>query len=420
MNILRLSYCNMISQPLSTILSLSLLTLGVGMIALLLTVNSHIQEQMQNNVRGIDMVVGAKGSPLQLILSAVYHIDDPTGNVPFHELEELQRNRLVKSAIPLSYGDSFKGYRIVGTDQQYPKLYDANVSEGRFWQEAFEVTVGYKVAQNLNLNVGDTFEGSHGLTEEGETHDEHEYLVVGVLDYTNSVLDQLIITATESIWKMHQHEESSQSNKGMTMANDQSINSEHEHGEHHEETHEEELDITAILVKFRNPMGLVQLPRMINENTSMQAAVPIYEISRLFSLMGVGIDTLRTIALVIMAVSGFSLFINLYNVLRDRQYEMALMRTYGASRWQLVRLVLYEGLLITITGFTLGIISSRIGLILLSELMEAKYHYSFSMLAFGKHESLLLVIALAIGILASLIPSIRVYNLNISKTLADA
>ena len=417
MNIFRLSFRNMTSRPLSTTLSLVLLTLGVGMIALLVQVNRHIQEQMENNVRGIDMVVGAKGSPLQLILSAVYHIDAPTGNISPHEAEELQRNRMVEFGIPLSYGDSYQGYRIVGTNHQYPELYEATVSTGELWQEPFEVTIGATVAQNLDLKMDDTFSGAHGLAEGGEIHDEHAYRVVGILSYTNSVIDQLILTATESVWEVHHHEEDSETSSEEASQDLEAHEDRHE-GEH--DDHEEEQEITAMLIKFRSPIAMIQLPRSVNEDTSMQAAVPVYEISRLFSLMGVGVDTLSTIALVIMAVSGLSVFISLYNALKDRQYEMALMRTYGASSWQLVLLVLQEGLLLTLIGFLLGMLFSRLGLWLISGLMQASYHYVFSGWNWVAEEWWLLITALAIGILASLLPAIRVFRINISKTLANA
>ncbi len=427
MNIFRLSFRNMTSRPLSTTLSLVLLTLGVGMIALLSQVNRHIQEQMQNNVREIDMVVGAKGSPLQLILSAVYHIDAPTGNIALQEAEQLQRNPLVEFGIPLSYGDSYEGYRIVGTNHEYPRLYQANVASGRLWQESFEVAVGATVAKNLNLKIGDTFSGAHGLTEGGESHDEHPYEIVGILAYTNSVLDQLILTATESVWEVHHHEEEHEDSDEAQDEHkdhadehhhDEGHDDEHDHEEH--EAHEEEREITAMLVKFRNPMGVIQLPRRVNEDTNMQAAVPTYEISRLFSLMGVGVDVLSTIALIIMAVSGLSVFISLYNALRDREYEMALMRTYGATRWHLVWLVLQEGLFLVVSGFLLGILLSRLGLWLVSVLMEASYHYEFSGWSWSPEELWLLATVLVIGFLASLIPAIRVFRINISRTLADA
>lgn len=414
----------MTSRPLSTTLSLVLLTLGVGMITLLLQVNRHIEEQMQNNIRGIDMVVGAKGSPLQLILSAVYHIDAPTGNISLKEAEELKRNRLISAGIPLSYGDTYQGYRIVGTNHDYPDLYKATVAEGNFWEASFEVTVGATVAQNLGIKLGDTFAGAHGLVEGGEVHGDHLYRVVGILNFTNSVLDQLILTATESVWEVHEHEDHEEEEESRDEDHEHEDADDHDHeGEHaHEDEHDhdEDKEITAMLVKFRSPMGIIQLPRMVNKDTNMQAAVPSYEISRLFGLMGVGIDTLSAIALIIMIVSGLSVFISLYNALKDRQYEMALMRTYGASRWQLVWLVLQEGLLLTFSGYVLGIIFSRLGLWLVSGLMSASYHYEFAGWSWAPQEGWLLVIALSIGLLASLIPAIRVFRINISETLADA
>jgi len=403
----------MLSKPLSTSMSLILLTLGVGMISLLIQLNHHIQAQMENNVRGIDMVVGAKGSPLQLILSAVFHIDTPTGNISLHEAEELVKHPLIQSGIPLSYGDSYKGYRIVGTNVHYPELYDAKISVGKLWHKPFEVSLGATVATRLGLHIGDSFAGAHGLAEGGETHEEHSYQVVGIFEHSNSVLDQLILTATESVWEVHHHEEEPENTE---MANHQ-----HEdHADHHHHHEHEDKEITAMLISFRNPMGMLQMPRKVNEDTQMQAALPAFEINRLFSLMGVGIDTLQIVALVIMLVSGVSVFISLYTALKDRQYEMALMRAYGATRWQLWFVVLQEGLLLSFVGFVLGILFSRLGLFMVSGFMEEAYHYSFSAVLIMPEEWWLLLIALGIGLLASFVPALQASSINISKTLSDA
>ena len=124
MNIRRLAWKNIIYNHFNTILSILLMTFGVGIISLLLLLNNQIDKQLQNNLRGIDMVIGAKGSPLQLILSSVYHIDNPTGNISFKEVEKLTKNPMIDFTIPLSYGDSYNGFRIVGTTSQYPELYE--------------------------------------------------------------------------------------------------------------------------------------------------------------------------------------------------------------------------------------------------------------------------------------------------------
>ena len=200
----------------------------------------------------------------------------------------------------------------------------------------------------------------------------------------------------------------------------------HEEKEHHHSPTNQhnnidiDQEITALLVKFRSPVALIQLPRMVNESTNMQAAVPAYEISRLFTLMGVGMDALKAIAILIMIVSGLSVFISLFNALKDRLFEMALMRTYGASRWQLLWLVLQEGILLSLFGFVFGIVFSRLGLLIISNLVNMNYHYQLNNLSIANEEIWLLVGALITGFLASIIPAIKAFKLDISKTLADA
>ena len=205
MNITGVAWANIISNPFNTILSLLLMTFGVGIISLLLLLNNQIEQQLQNNLRGIDMVIGAKGSPLQLILSSIYHIDNPTGNISFKESNKLTKNSMVDFTIPLSYGDSYNGFRIVGTTYQYPKLYEANLTEGRLWNKSMEVVIGSIVSEVNQLKIGDKFYGTHGLNKDGHIHDDHYYEVVGILNQSNSALDKLIITDINSVWQVHDH-----------------------------------------------------------------------------------------------------------------------------------------------------------------------------------------------------------------------
>lgn len=409
MNIFKLSIKNIISKPLNSILSLALLILGIGIISLLLQLNSLIKTQMDNNLKGIDMVVGAKGSPLQLILSAVYHIDSPTGNISVEDAEEIKNNRMVGSSIDLLYGDNYKGYRIVGTEDKFLDLYNAKIKDGKKWNAPFEVVVGAKIYSKLNINLDDELISSHGLRETGEAHVNQPFKVVGLLEPSNSVVDQLIITSPQSIWDLH----------------DEHDHDDEDHEEHHDEDHEEhehdhdDKEITAMLIKFKSPMNIIQFPRQINENTNLQAAVPSYEISRLFKLFGFGIETLTYLAYLIILVSGFSLFINLFNSMRERKYEMALIRTLGASRSQLSVMVIFESLILTISGFLLGLLVSRLGVMFVSSLMEESLNYSLSSLYILNEEFWLLGLSILIGLISSLIPAIQVYKMNISEILAD-
>ncbi|MBT7575243.1 ABC transporter permease [Flavobacteriaceae bacterium] len=406
MNIFKLSIKNIFNKPLSSFISLALLILGIGIISLLLQLNTLIKDQMDNNLRGIDMVVGAKGSPLQLILSSVYHIDSPTGNISLKDAENISKNRMVGSSIKILYGDNHKGFRIVGAEKKFIELYKGVIKEGTEWNNPYEVLVGSKVYEKLNINLGDNLVSSHGLRETGQSHDEGTFKVVGLLKPSNSVIDQLIITSPESVWDIHD-----------------THNHEDDHKHEHEDDHENEYDdreITAMLIKFKSPMNIIQFPRQINENTNLQAAVPSYEISRLFKLFGFGIETLSYLAYLIILVSGFSLFINLFNSMRERKYEMALIRTLGASRFQLSSMITLESLVLTISGFVLGILFSRFGVMFVSSLMEESINYNFSSFKILNEEYWLLGLSILIGIISSLIPAIQVYKMNISKILADA
>lgn len=410
MNIFKLSIKNILSKPLSSFISLALLTLGIGIISLLLQLNSLIKNQMDNNLRGIDMVVGAKGSPLQLILSSVYHVDSPTGNISLKEAEKISNNRMVGSSIKLLYGDNHKGYRIVGTEKKFIDLYKGVFKEGEEWEKPFEVIVGSKVHKNLNIKIGDKLVSSHGLRETGESHEDQSFEVVGLLEPSNSVIDQLIITSPESVWDIHDTHNHNDTNDNFENKN--------KHDHEHEEYDDKE--ITAMLIKFSSPMNIIQFPRQINETTNLQAAVPSYEISRLFKLFGFGIDTISYLAYLIIIVSGFSLFINLFNAMNERKYEMALIRTIGATRFQLSSMIILESLILTLLGFGLGLLFSRFGVMFVSSLMEESINYNLSSIKILSEEFWLLVFSVILGVLSSLIPAIQVYKMNISKILADA
>ena len=410
MNIFKLSIKNIISKPLSSLLSLALLVFGIGIISLLLQLNSLIKTQMDNNLKGIDMVVGAKGSPLQLILSAVYHIDSPTGNISVEDAKKIKNNRMVGSSIDLLYGDNYKGYRIVGTDDEFLDLYDAKIKDGRKWQDPFEVVVGSKIHSKFGLKLDDELMSSHGLRETGEAHADQLFKIVGLLEPSNSVIDQLIVTSPESIWDLHaEHDHSGDQHDD---------EHDHEHDDEHDHEHDDE-EITAMLIKFQNPMNIIQFPRQINEETNLQAAVPSYEISRLFKLFGFGIETLTYLAYLIIIVSAFSLFINLFNSMRDRKYEMALIRTLGSSRRQLSFMIIFESLILTTVGFLLGLLVSRLGVMFVSSLMEESLNYNLNSFGILNEELLLLILSIFIGLISSIIPALQVYNLNISEVLGD-
>ncbi len=407
MNWLKISWKNIWYKPLSSILSILLLAFGAGIISLLLNVSEQLEKQFTKNIAGIDMVIGAKGSPLQLLLSSVYQIDAPTGNIDLKEYKKLLKNPLVKTGIPLAFGDNFEGYRMVGTESSYLDLYNGEIKEGQLWSQSGEAVIGARVQELTELELHKSFSSSHGFNAEmGDNHDHFKYQVVGVLKPTGTVLDKLILTNIESVWDVHKHEE----------------HEEHEEHEGHEghDHKEKPKEITAAFIKFKSPMGIMSIPRYVNQKTSMQAALPAIEINRLFSLMGTGISTLKSLAFLIVLISGISVFISLYQSLKERKFELALLRTMGATRFQLFSLVILEGLVISIIGFLAGMAFSKIAMKIISGMAEEIYQYNLQTTFFSKEEGLLFLGILALGFVASILPSVQAFRLNISKTLGDA
>ena len=404
MNLFQISWSNLRDKPLTSFLSGLLMTFGITIISLLLLLNKQLDDQFRKNIKGIDMVLGAKGSPLQLILSSIYQIDSPTGNIPLDEADRLTHNPMIKTAIPLAMGDNYRSFRIVGTNKKYLDHFGATIAQGKLFQQNLETVIGPRVAAVTGLKVGDTFAGSHGLDKDGEAHAGSRYRVVGLLNTTNTVADQLILTPLSSVWAIHEQEH------GPT----------HEAVDEHTDEGPEEAprEITSMLIKFRNPMGMM-LARGINSNSKLQAALPNIEINRLFSLLGVGVETLRGLAIVIMLISGVSVFVSLYNSLKERRYEMALMLSMGATRMQLFGMLLLEGMVLALIGFVLGILFSRVGLWLFSGSVSEDYHYNLAAFGILPEEWALLGVALLIGLLAAALPALGVYRMNISQTLAE-
>lgn len=386
----------MVSKPLNASLSVVLMALSVALISLSFQLKKVFSEKIENSTAGIDMVVGAKGSPLQLILASVLHVDNPTGNINYAEAQKLSRNPLVKQTIPLSYGDNYKGYRIIGTTEAYQELYNATLASGSNFTKSHQVVVGANVAKNLSLQLEDELISSHGLVDNDvNAHHDHALKVVGIFKPTNTVLDNVIVTSIETIWHVHEHEGE----------------------ENHEE--EEEKEITSLLVQFRNPMAMVQLPRMINQQTNMQAALTNYELERLFNFTGIGVQVITLIAIAILIISIFSIFISLYRIVKERRYELALMRVYGATATQLVLVVLIEGLLLGVIGYVVGIILSKLGMFFFGNYIGAEFKYSIQQSLFIKEEIYLLGGMVLLLIIATLAATLPVFKLNVSKILTD-
>jgi putative ABC transport system permease protein len=407
MNLARLSLANLRANRLWAALNLLMLALGLGTITLLLLVSHQLSERMVRDAQGIDLVVGAKGSPLQLILSAIYHVDIPTGNIPLADAERWSAHPLVRRAIPLALGDSYNDFRIVGSTHAYVELYGGRVAAGRMWHETMEAVIGAEVARRERLRIGDRIIGAHGFVDGGLQHKDTPYTIVGILARTGTVLDRLIVGSVESVWAIHEPAAPAPARPpGMPdmPAHD---------------AHLVRGEITALLLTYASPLAAATLPRQINAETALQAASPAFESARLFRLVGFGLDAMRVLAGVLVAGAALGLFVALWNAMRERRYDLAIMRTLGASRLRLLAAVLLEGVALALAGALGGLLLGHLSAELLGWSSETLRELGVTGRILLAGELWIVALALATGALAALLPAVLAYRLDVAEVLAS-
>jgi len=380
-----------------------LLSLGLASITFLLLLGFQLDKAFDKDLAGIDAVVGAKGSPMQLILCGVFHIDVPPGNVPFKAVQALQANPLVASVIPLSLGDSFQGFRIVGSSAAYVNHYGATLSQGGLWTAPMEVVLGATVAKKLNLQVGHRLVGSHGLGAGGAMHEEDPYTVVGILGPTGTVIDRLIVTDTASAWKVHEDHHAG--------------HDEHDDHDAGQVADEGKREVTMALVKYKTPLAAMSFPRWVNTNTVMQAASPALEITRLLRMLGLGTEVLRTFAGVLLLTAGLSVFIALLNAVRERRADLALLRMLGAPPGKIAALLLGEALWLGVISALIGVAGGQALTLLIAWLLQLDNSLLIGGLAWPMELLWVPALACLISLAAAIVPTVGAYRVSVLDLL---
>lgn len=393
-----LSLRSLAARKLASLLAVLLTAFGVMMALVVMQFTAAVQERLARDGSGIDIVVGAKGSPLQLVLSALYHADVPTGNIPYAEAQKWMQHPQVRAAYPLALGDNWRGFRIVGTTVNYMQNYGAELAAGRFWQKPFEAVAG----ADSGLSPGVRFTGAHGLAEGGHHHEEHAYTIVGTLKPTGSVVDRLILTSLDSVLELH----------GQSLHAHDDDDGDEEH-EHHDDEHEHELehahgggaDITAILIKTSGPIANINLPRSINQSSALIAANPALEMARLSAVFGVGTRALGLISAFLIGLAALGIFAGIAGSLENRQADLAVLRALGYTPLRLFRIVLYEGIFLAACGLALGLALGIGGYDLAAGHLPALAHGAAA--GFQVSWAWLSAAVLFAGLLASTLPALR-------------
>ncbi len=412
------------SRPLVTLLTLAGVVLGSALICAVLTLRRESEKTFLAEAGLFDIVVGAKGSPLQLVLSSIYHLDIPTGNIAYTEYEAIAKDRQVRAAIPIGLGDNYRGYRIVGTTPEFFKLQKRglgsqapvdlfSIAEGTLFQKDFEAVLGSEVARLSGMGIGGTFAGAHGLVAVAGSavHNEFPYRVVGVLASTGTSADRAVYTTLASVWKVHDSEEASHA----ALFSEPEMDDEpvDENFAFFAQAAEKQRvrEVTAVLVQLHTAGRRLWFADEINTGTNAMAAIPINEMLRLYrQILAPMQRTLLAVAYLVVVVASLSILATLYQSAERRRRDIAILRALGARRFEVFALVLLESKLLAILGVAGGWLVGHGAIALMAQELRERTGLSIAPWTIDQSELLALGIVLAVGIVAGVVPAVLAYR----------
>ena len=433
MNAYTLATASIRARPLYSALCMSAVAAGITLLCVVFLLSGSLASGFSRNAKGIDMIVGTKGSPLQLVLSSVYHVDIPAGNITMEDYEDLKRNPHIRQAIPLALGDSYKGFRMVGTTPDYLNLYKAKFKKGHAFSAPFETVAG----ADTGLKIGEKIAVTHGFSANSDdVHGGQLYTITGVLKPTGTVLDKLLTTPLESVQQLHAGDNHNHDEAAVEVEHEEHGHEEGHHTKGHDEHsgHDEHVlnhtdhgidtdmtqEITSVLLKVRSPIDLMNMPRQINESSSIMAAVPSYEIARFAKSLGIGRKIVVILGGGFVILSALMLWATLSSGLALRRYDLAVLRVLGATPRRLSNTVMAEALLISGIGAVFGVVFGH--LIAYSAVLSIESFRGLvlpkTLLIPGKMDAGFILLGLGTGLCASFVPSLSAARTDIAGLLA--
>lgn len=395
MTLTRLAWRYLWHRPLVTGLTLAGVLLGTALVSSVLTLRREVEEALLREGQLFDLAVGAKGSPLQLVLSCIYHLDVPTGNIPLSVFEHLQADPRVKAAYAIGLGDNFKGFRIVGVESPFFSLTRRDgspvfsLAHGRVFTQAFEAVVGAQVARQGDLHNGDTFVGYHGLLamRGASAHDDFPYTVVGELKPTGTAQDRAIFVRLDSVWRVHEAE---QIRHGASAS---------------------PREVTSVLVQLRSPGLRMLMARQISDTSPAMAAIPLQELLRLFEqVLGPIHQVLLAVSLLVVLVAALSISATLYQSAERQRRDLAILRMLGAYPRELFLLVLMQAGLLASVGAASGWVAGH-GLVqIVAQRVLLRTGLSLHAWHADAYEGAAIAVVVVMAVAAGMIPAFASYR----------
>ena len=400
------------------------LTLGLTLVAIALSVamllgverlRYEAHRGFSLSISGTDLVVGARTSPVQLILYAVFRIGEATSNIAWKSFQDIAENPLVAWAVPISLGDSHHGFPVMGTTPAYFEHFQYSDSrrlsfvKGQPFRDVFDVVLGMEVASQLGYAIGDRIILSHGMGEIGLlAHDDKPFIVSGILAPTGTPVDRTLHISLEGITAIHLNWVGGVPMHGFTIP-----------GEHVRKFDLTPKDVTAALVGMKSRAAVFKVQRQINEYKAepLLAVMPGVALEQLWQVVGVAEKTLLAVTSMVVFVGLSGLAAVLLASLTERRREMAVLRAIGARRCDIFLLMVSESLLVTLGGVVLGIVLLSAASLALAPWVQANYGIALQPALVSIAEFKLLAGVLVVGLLAGLLPGYRAYKMSLMDGL---
>ena len=399
------------------------LTLGITLLAIALSsalllaverIRSDARQSFTQAISGVDLVVGARSGGVQLILHAVFHAGSASHNMRFESYEALASHPAVAWAVPLSLGDSHRGFPVVGTTPaffehfRYADSRPLAFRSGQPFATVFEAVLGSEVAAALGYRNGDRLTLTHGMIESGAGHDDKPFTVVGVLAPTGTPVDRSVHVSLEAITALHLDWAGGAPLPGLSIP-----------AEHVRKFDLAPQEITAMLLGLKNRAEVFRLQRHINgwRGEPLMAVMPGVALDELWQTLATVENTLFALSALVVLVGLAGLVATMLAGLNERRRELAILRSLGAGPREIFLMLTAEGLLVTTLGVLLGSLLLLLGITALAPFAQTQFGIFLSLRPPTGNEWLLLAVIIATGLLASLVPGWRAWRMSLADGL---
>lgn len=405
--ILLLTVKSLRNRKLTVSLTLISIALSVTLLLGVERIRTESRSAFMNTVSGTDLVVGARSSQIQLLLYSVFRIGHATNNISWQSYQEIANLPSVDWTVPISLGDSHKGYRVMGTNSDYFTHFKYGnkehlaFAEGRPFDDLYDAVIGAEAAKRLQYQIGDSIIVSHGAGEVSfVSHNNKPFRVSGILKATGTPIDRTIHVSLEAIEAIHLGWKNGAPAVGQNISAELS-----------RRMNLTPKAITAFMVKLNSPIATFKVQRTVNEyrDEALTAILPGVALQQLWELTGIAEKALFVVSAFVVVVGLFGMMTTMFTSLNERRREMAILRSVGAAPKHIFSLIIGEAVFITSLGIVLGITILYLLLFAVQPLMQARFGITLSFAGFSSYELTLIALVWFAGMITGVLPGWKIY-----------